>query len=157
MSRRECPPIPEVALIRAYSPAEAAQWAQDWLAVYGKDRQGMNTKDFLWHVFSGGRYPSLSGAEAMSTYRQQTGVEFVVLANDRKQALLLSQPPQGPPWSDCYVFPPNLAWTLAFTHEAGWLGPYFARHPDFAALNHANQLKLQKRLEAERARAKGWC
>jgi len=79
--------------VRAYSAAEAAQWACDWLAVLGQNRQGANTKAFLWHVFSAARYPSMPGEEALTKYRQQTGVEFVLLANDREQALLLSQPP----------------------------------------------------------------
>ena len=46
---------------------------------------------------------------------------------------------------------------MAFTHEAGWLGPYFARHRDFATLDAENQAKLRKVQERAEARAKGWC
>jgi hypothetical protein len=28
---------------------------------------------------------------------------------------------------DIYVWPNGLDWTMAFTHEDGWLGPYFSR------------------------------
>ena len=34
---------------------------------------------------------------------------------------------QGADEADAYVFPPDLAWTMVFTHEDGWLGPYFSR------------------------------
>jgi hypothetical protein len=57
--------------------------------------------------------------------------------------------PASSSWSDYYVFPPDFAWTMAFTHEAGWLGPYFARHPDYERLHR----KAQK---AAVAREKGW-
>jgi hypothetical protein len=28
---------------------------------------------------------------------------------------------------DIYVWPDGLEWTMAFTHEDGWFGPYFSR------------------------------
>ena len=58
--------------------------------------------------------------------------------------------------SDWYVFPENFAWTMAFTHEDGWLGPYFARHERFSELNRENEMKMRKAREAEAARLKGW-
>lgn len=57
---------------------------------------------------------------------------------------------------DFYVFPSNLAWTMAFTHEDGWLGPYFARHRNFTELNKANLEKIRKLHQAEAAHLKGW-
>jgi hypothetical protein len=45
---------------------------------------------------------------------------------------------------------------MAFTHEDGWLGPYFALHNDFAKLNEANLANLQKISEAKAAKLKGW-
>lgn len=144
-------------IIRQYTEAEAKELARDWLAVFGRDRQGINTKAFMWHVFSSGRYPSLADAEAEAEYQQKTGVAFVVLSNDRNAAYLTGDLPVRPAWSDCYVFPPNLAWTMAFTHEAGWLGPYFARHHDFVRLEADNQAMLRKAQERAAARAKGWC
>ncbi len=46
---------------------------------------------------------------------------------------------------------------MALTHEDGWLGPYFAQHPEYDRLNEANQLKLRKLRERDAARNKGWC
>jgi hypothetical protein len=45
---------------------------------------------------------------------------------------------------------------MAFTHEDGWLGPYFARHERFSELNRDNEMKIRKACEAEAARLKGW-
>ncbi|SFG94107.1 protein of unknown function [Duganella sp. CF458] len=143
-------------VVRQFSEAEASQLADDWLAVFGKNRQGTNTKAYLWHVFSSGRYPSSAGAAAKRQYEQQAGMEFVVLSNDRKLAFVTDLLPGSSSLSDYYVFPPNLAWTMAFTHEDGWLGPYFARHPDFVKLDAENQFKVEKRRQAEAARRKGW-
>lgn len=148
--------IPPEHILREYDEADAQAWAQQWLRAFGRDRQGTNTKSFLWHIFSSGRYPSLSGEPAEAEYLKQTGAEFVVLSNDRTRALLTRELPRERPWYDCYVFPPNMAWTMALTHEDGWLGPYFARHRDYVALDLENQSRLRKAREKEAARAKGW-
>lgn len=136
-------------IVRAFSVEEAHQLADDWLSVFGKDSSDMNTNAFLWHVFSGGRYPSSEGAEALREYQEQIGNQFVVLSNDRKQALLTDRLPSSASFYDYYVFPPSFAWTMAFTHEAGWLGPYFARHPNYAELD-------SKARAAAHAREMGW-
>lgn len=116
----------------------------------------MNTKAYLWHIFSGARYPSLAGAEARVEYEKQIAAEYVVLSNDRELAFATDVLPQSSSLTDYYVFPANLAWTMAFTHEDGWLGPYFARHGDFAALNKSNLEKVRKLRQADAARLKGW-
>jgi hypothetical protein len=46
---------------------------------------------------------------------------------------------------------------MAFTHEDGWLGPYFARHASYQGLNAENLAKILKAKKAEEARLKGWC
>lgn len=144
-------------VLRHYSSDEAATWRAAWLIAYGASRNGVNVKAFLWHVFSAGRYPCQSGAAALAEYRQQSCVEYIVLSNDGKCAFLTDLRPEKVDLQDYYVFPPNLAWCMAMTHEDGWLGPYFARHTDFERLNQANLAQLRKRQEAELARARGWC
>ena len=130
--------------------------ANEWLSTFCKGLSGAKNEQFLWHVFSGGRYPSSEGDSALRLYKTQTGTEFVVLSNDRKTAFLTDQLPDSTSLYDYYVFPPNFAWTMAFTHEAGWLGPYFARHPNPEALDRANEAAVRKVKEAELARQKGW-
>ena len=152
-------PIPTVApgtIARWFSEEEAGQLVADWLAVFGKNRRGVNARAYLWHIFSGGRYPSVSGTEAIEKYQTQNAAEFVVLSNDGKVAFVTDRLPESSSLSDYYVFPPNLAWTMAFTHEVGWLGPYFALHPEFTKLNAENELRVRKTREAEAARQKGW-
>lgn len=137
------------------SAQEAKELVEKWLEVFGKNRQGANTKAYLWHVFSFDRYPSISGESALAEFRKQKSPEYVVLSNDRDEAFTTDVLPEKCSFSDFYVFPPNLAWSMAFTHEDGLLGPYFARHPDYMRLNEGNLLRLQKAREASAARAKG--
>lgn len=156
MARANRPLVAPGTVVRQFSEAEAAQLVHEWLAVFGENGHGVNTRAYLWHVFSSARYPSVSGTAAVEQYKQQAGVEFIVLSNDRKVAFQTELLPESSALSDYYVSPPNLAWTMAFTHEDGWLGPYFALHPNFRQLQAANQAKLQKAQEAEAARQKGW-
>lgn len=156
-AKYEAAPPGQGLVLRHYSGAEVEELAQSWLEVFGGNRQGVNTKAYLWHIFSANRYPNVGGAQALALYRQQRAAEYVVLSNDRRFAFASEVLPE-PGWlSDCYVFPPNLAWTMAFTHEEGWLGPYFAQHKNFASLNEANLAQLKKAREVEAARLKGWC
>lgn len=140
---------------RHCTEAEAADLAERWLAVYGAHRQGVNWKAYLWHVFSTDRHPNAGGKDAWAQYRREDAIEFVVLCNDRRQAFITDAKPDECPWPDCCIFPPNLAWTMARTHEEGWLGPYFARHPKHQELDAANAAALHKRRAATEARAKG--
>lgn len=156
MSRKPRPLIQPGNVLRQFSQHETNALVDAWLEAFGADRHGANAKAYLWHIFSGARYPSLSGAEAISVYEQQIAPEYVVLANDRKLAFTTDVLPQESSLMDFYVFPPNLAWTMAFTHEAGWLGPYFARHSKFTKLNEANLERVRKIHEAQAARQKGW-
>jgi len=154
-SRHRFPALPE-SLIRTYTKPEAAELAAQWLDVFGKKRRGMKTNDYLWHVFSGDRYPSISGAAALAEYDKQAASEYVVLSNDRDIAYLVGERPVERLMWDYLVFPANFAWTMAFTHETGWLGPYFARHPDYERLNAENLARIEKERQASAARSKGW-
>jgi len=156
MTRESSPLVQPGNVLRHFTPEETTALVTQWLVSFGADRQGVNAKAYLWHVFSGARYPSLSGAEAIAEYEKQAALEYVVLSNDRKSAFSTDALPKSSSLSDYYVFPANLAWTMAFTHEDGWLGPYFARHADFAALNQINLEKILKRRQAESARLNGW-
>jgi hypothetical protein len=148
--------VAENHILRTYTKSEAAVLAAQWLDVFGKNRRGMNTKDFLWHVFSGARYPSLSGVAALAEYDKQVAHEYTVLSNRRDVAFVVGERPVDKLLSDYLVFPANFAWTMAFTHEDGWLGPYFARHPDYARLTAENLARVEKERQAAVARSKGW-
>ena len=156
MARKNPLTVTPGTITRLFTEDEATHWTSTWLSAFAKDQEWLKDEQFLWHLFSGGRYPSVDGNSAISAYRAQEGTEFVVLSNDRKVAFLTDQLPESCSLFDYYVFPPNLAWTMAFTHEAGWLGPYFARHPNPGELDRANQAAARKTQEARIAREKGW-
>jgi hypothetical protein len=143
-------------VIRQYAEAEAQALANEWLAVFGANAHTVNTNAFLWHVFSADCYPSISGAAAIDAYQQQSGVAFVVLSNDRTVAFVTDKLPESSSLSDYSVFPPNMAWTMCFTHEDGLDGPYFARHPKWEQLDQINQSASQKSREKAAARRKGY-
>ena len=142
--------------LREFTPDEIARLVSEWLAVYGRDGQGVNFRAFMWHIFSGNRYPSLEGDQARAEYAGQICCELVILPNDRDEAFLVDSRPGHRPFPDFHVFPPNLAWTMAFTHEEGWLGPYFPRHTYYTEINAANIAKVRKREEMDYARSQGW-
>jgi Domain of unknown function (DUF4275) len=143
-------------IIKEFSLEETARIEKDWMGVYCKNKQGCNTKAFKWHIFSAGRYPSVGGGKAIEAYTNELAAEFVVLPNDRFNAILTNEKPGKCSLSDYYVFPKNMAWVMAFTHEAGWLGPYFARHPDYDSLNAQNMALIKKANEKLAAIKKGW-
>jgi hypothetical protein len=39
---------------------------------------------------------------------------------------------------DFHVFPKNFAWSMAFTHEDGWIGPKFFKHVKYEQLQKQN-------------------
>ena len=156
MTRKTLPLIEPGTVLREFTSTETATLVAQWLDTFGANRDGVNAKDYLWHIFSGARYPALSGEAARTEYVKQIGAEFVVLSNNRKTAFLTDVLPRNSSLVDYYVFPSNLAWTMAFTHEEGWLGPYFARHRDFDVLNEDNLKRHRKLQQSEEARVKGW-
>jgi hypothetical protein len=112
--------------------------------------------DYMWHVFSYGSYPNVALQDALAAYAGVASSEYVVLSNDRDEAYVTDQKPSACSLSDYYVFPKNFAWTMAFTHEDGWLGPYFAKHRDFDKLHDENLRRIRKSQEAAEAKRKGW-
>ena len=151
----------EVAMVvRHLTRAEAQEWAAKWINVYAKNAFGVNIHDFLWHTFSSERYPSVNNQEAQTLYQQQIAVEIVVLANDRESGSITNSLPDNLNYIDCCVFPMSLAWTMAFTHEVGWLGPYFAKHPNYSQLAAQDVASFRanerKQKETELAKERGW-
>jgi type IV secretory pathway TraG/TraD family ATPase VirD4 len=143
-------------VLKTFSLLETTQLKSDWMRVYCAHHQGVNVKSYHWHIFSSGRFPSVSGDQATQEYLLHSATEFLILPNDKTLAILTDIKPSKCNLSDYYVFPPNMAWVMAFTHEAGWLGPYFAKHPDYDALNANNMAVIKKAHEKSLAIQKGW-
>ena len=152
--------IEPVKVLRCFTEEEALEWTRRWIDVYAQHAHGANIKAYLWHTFSAGRYESVCGKVARDLYLQQIATEMVVLSNDRCSALLTNVLPESCNAQDFYVFPTSLAWTMAFTHEDGWLGPYFATHPNCNELVaqdiERDRAAQRKAKELERAKKQGW-
>lgn len=162
MSSRQShePEVEPGKVLQRFTEDEALRWAERWIAVYAQDAFGANIRAYLWHTFSFGRYPSVCKRESEELYRLQSATEVVVLSNDRRSCLLTDALPTNLRWKDYCVFPANLAWTMAFTHEDDWLGPYFAKHSNYSKLvaqeAEQDRARQQKAREVERAKQKGW-
>jgi Domain of unknown function (DUF4275) len=143
-------------MIQVFAKHEVNKLVDCWLETFGKNKAGVNTNAYLWHIFSFERYPSFAGIQAQTEYEKQSAPEYLILSNKRDLAFLTDQRPTFCSLRDYLVFPANLAWTMAFTHEDGWLGPYFAKHPLFESLNGENLAKLEKMRQIENAKQKGW-
>lgn len=157
MARPETPLVQPGQVLRTVEGADARSLAEDWLAVF-RPRGGPSVRQYLWNVFghSAASYPALFGDAARAAYLEQQAPEYWVLENNQRFAFVTDQRPARILVSDAVIFPLNLAWTMAFTHEDGWIGPIFARHPRWDQLNADNLAQIRKRQEIERARQKGW-
>ena len=134
-------------ILARLTTGEAATLAAAWMQVFGR-KPAPKTDRFMWHVFSCDAYPSVRRQAALDAYEAVAAAEYVVLSNARDQALVTRRKPTSCSLSDYYVFPRNLAWTMVFTHEDGWLGPYFAKHPQFEKLQDDN-LNLVRKTQRE--------
>ncbi|WHI50480.1 DUF4275 family protein [Microbulbifer sp. MLAF003] len=137
---------------------EKEMWSiqKQWMATFAKNSQGANTKAYKWHTFSAGCYPSSEGEKARELYNNHSAHEYYIMANDDELVVLTDLKPETVDLLDYYVFPKNMAWCMAFTHEEGWLGPYFAKHPDYEKLNIDNQKQIEKEKQKAFAKSKGW-
>lgn len=117
-----------------FGPELSAVVAPRWRRTFAQrvfDETGNWTHlGFDWHAFSYGFVPALSGEEARAEYRRcrvQGG--FAVLIGETMDDGFLCAS-ETLPWLDgagldAYVVPAFFAWTMVFTHEADWCGPYF--------------------------------
>jgi len=132
----------------------------EWEAVYcqlsAKEKEKISFNNFKWHVFSNDAYKSINGEKAIKIYNTHVSRKFYVIpelnAWPKETAFIcksLPSPELATKLKDFYVFPKNLAWSMAFTHENGWLGPYFAKHKNFEELS-------EKNIQSVEAKNSGW-
>jgi hypothetical protein len=122
-----CEPIanPELpALLKAWREV----YAVGLFAATGRWKLG----PYEWHVFSFDHAHALNGEKGLAEYgAQQPGVVVVYPEGLRLPAVRLTGerlPSFERHIADVYIWPEDLAWTMAFTHEASTgLGPYFSR------------------------------
>jgi hypothetical protein len=112
------------------------EWRCVFAAPYHEKTGRWKQGQFEWHVFSFDHARSLNGSRAIEIYGKQrvTGC-YVIPESESFDAYQLwfdyadaTCPEFTELQSDLYVWPFDLAWTMAFTHEEqSGLGPYFSR------------------------------
>lgn len=117
--------------------AEQTQtWQQRWREAFSRPVKAATGRwthaGFDWHAFSYEYSPSVTGDEARNAYRATSERSLVVVPNldDGGVGCVITfqeQPNLEGRVHDLYLFPESLSWTMVFTHEDGWCGPYFSR------------------------------
>ena len=109
---------------------------QEWRHVYAAWLHVVTGKwtyrGYDWHVFSYNHARALAREKASFAYATLgPPSSYIVCPHDERLpaltvvgGLLADFKNSG---LDIYVWPDDLAWTMAFTHEDGWFGPYFSR------------------------------
>jgi hypothetical protein len=115
------------ALSLERTAALRTQWRQVFARPLHRAEGVWSLGDFEWHAFSYEEDFSLSGEKARAAYLETGAGPRIVLPNadDDAACLVTCSAPFDLGASDFCVFPESLEWTMAFTHEDGWLGPYF--------------------------------
>jgi hypothetical protein len=119
----------------------ATNWHDVFCPSVRKWAQQKGASGFRWEKMSA----DFEGDLAVKFYRDVVAHEYFILPEHFAMGSFdLYQSCEKPfcsgpqPTIDCYIFPTNLAWTFALTHEAGWLGPYFLKHPEYDVLQKKN-------------------
>ncbi len=142
-------------LLKVYGSSEVEAIEKKWIAAFCKNKPGLNIKQYKWHIFCGEGYPSVEGDLAEAAYKKHESPAYVVMSEDG-EAFLTNKKPSNLNYIDAYVFPVNMSWTMAFTHEEGWMGPYFAVHKNYVQFEEKNKNHIEKLEQIEIARKNGW-
>lgn len=116
---------------------ERRQWMRRWRDVYARGVHAATGSwtlgEFDWHAFSYRHARALNGQEAVLAYEEERPKRLLICPEFEELSavrLLVAKrkPSFRQEYGDVYVFPEDLSWTMAFTHEESLgLGPYFSR------------------------------
>ncbi|HIP79650.1 MAG TPA: DUF4275 family protein [Kiloniellaceae bacterium] len=86
---------------------------------------------YSWHTFSYNHFPHVAGRRALREYSARPARELLVLPERSSSAAFRCSSAVPPDFShlrdNLYIVPSDFAWTMVFTHEKEWDGPYFSR------------------------------
>lgn len=111
------------------------RWRRRWYETFAVEvkaaTEAWRDEGYDWHAFSRKYRACLSSGEAVSAYRATLADKLVAVPDGehnrpRYGAIVTGDHPVLSR-TDALVFPENLAWTMAFTHEEPSLGPFFAK------------------------------
>ena len=117
------------------SRQEKQQLQQQWRAIFAfnlRTQAGRRqSSDRDWHVFSTKQATYRDGVTAVNFYLRTKVPDFFIVPEDDALPGLRCTGDTPPDLSslqlDLYISPPDFTWTMVFTHEQPWHGPYFAR------------------------------
>lgn len=122
---------------------DAIKISQSWLAVFCPSRKSFKGikrfKTYMWDIMG----CDLDREEAIDFYSKLEAPRYIIMEDcfgcDNKEVYIVSRKPKSNEGlRDFHVFPKNLAWSMAFTHEDGWIGPQLSKSKDFEKLNTQN-------------------
>lgn len=108
------------------------RWRERYAAKLHASRGRWKIGPYEWHVFSFGHAPALDRRHAIENYKAQDVGSFIVCPEREEfpaaRVIGGTLPDYCLKSEDIYVWPIDLGWTMAFTHEESiGLGPYFSR------------------------------
>ena len=116
---------------------ERLQWMQRWREVYARPVHeatgSWRIEQYDWHAFSYSYTRALNGEKAVLAYEDERPKVLLVCPEEEQLPAVRIRIAKRKPsfrqeFGDVYVFPEDLSWTMAFTHEESMeLGPYFSR------------------------------
>ena len=129
MTRVIADDLPITTLTIEETSALRDSWRRVYARPLGRATGVWHRGKYDWHVFSHRDTFALEREAARAAYHAQACKVLLVITDDKRRPgyRVVSAEPVVPDEADAYVFPPDLAWTMVFTHEDGWLGPYFSR------------------------------
>jgi len=128
---------------------QALKVAQDWLSIFCSHRTSFKGirggKSYVWDEI----HSKHQNTDAIIEYEKHFASSYFLMPDNfgefEKQIYVSRTKPIGnPKLSDFHVFPKNLAWSIAFTHEDGWIGPKFFRHSKYSQLNKINEKSMHE-------------
>jgi len=133
----------EIANYEIVQGDEAIRIAHAWLSAFCPQKNSFKGirrfKTYMWDIID----CDLENEEAVKEYEKYESPRYVIMEDcfgqDEKEVYIVEQKPlNNVKLQDFHVFPKNLAWSMAFTHEDGWIGPKFTKNKDFEKLNRKN-------------------
>ena len=107
------------------------EWRQVYAARLFAATGRWTHRGYDWHTFSFGYARAQDREAALAAYRREQADRLIVCpADDRRPAFEVvgGRPPDFAGYlQEITIWPADLGWTMAFTHEDGWFGPYFCR------------------------------
>ena len=110
---------------------EREQVLARWMAAFARPNPPAPVRGYYrWQEFSFGRHPALSGPVALAVYLEQWPADYLIFdeaVGFCARCCSAAYPDLSDLRDDLYVAHHNMKWTVVFTHEQPYLGPFFAQ------------------------------